>query len=68
MCLALEQSAAKQEGSCPVRLRFASHSDREEVLVCRELVGARPSCLKTGLSVLAIDHTSVLFCSVSDPG
>lgn len=42
-----------REGSWPTRLRFASHSDGEEVLLHRELVGARLSSLKTGLTVLA---------------
>lgn len=47
------------EGSCPARLRFASDSDGEEVLVCRELVGARLSSLKSSVTVLAVDYTLV---------
>lgn len=42
-----------REGSWATQVHFASHSDGEEVLLCRELVGARLSSLKTGLTVLA---------------
>lgn len=51
--LALAQGC-NQAGKGP-----ASHSDGEEVLVCRELLGARRSSLKTGLAVLYVDYTLV---------